>query len=285
MKIDTICPICRKDEDGGHLFFKCKYAKTVWRDLCLEHERDTLAPLLSPWDVTSTILQLKGSKPVRVVILMWFLWSERNAVRENGHGRSAEILARSIRIYSEEIIRGSTRQGQARERRTDKWHRSPAGVLKLNCDASYKAAERSGSWGFVTRDNDGDVVMTGRGRINHLLSPFQAEVIACLQGIQTALNLGIGKLILETDALLIKQALASTEVCDRPEEGLVNELKFLVSTNFIHFECVFQGRDCNRVAHELASLGYDCVEGNELISSSIPEHIAVIVAADLSADK
>ena len=43
--------------------------------------------------------------------------------------------------------------------------------------------------------------------------------------------------------------------------------------------------DCNRVAHELASLGYDCVEGNELISSSIPEHIAVIVAADLSADK
>jgi len=127
--------------------------------------------------------------------------------------------------------------------------------------------------------------MTGRGRINHLLSSFQAEVIACLQGIQTALNLGIGKLILETDALLIKQALASTEVCDRREEGLVNELKFLVSTSFIHFECVFRGRDCNRVAHELASLGYDCVEGNELISSSIPEHIAVIVAADLSADK
>jgi hypothetical protein len=61
----------------------------------------------------------------------------------------------------------------------------------------------------------------------------------------------------------------------------VNELKFLVSTNFIHFECVFQGRDSNRVAHELASLGYDCVEGNELISSSIPEHIAVIVGADL----
>ena len=48
---------------------------------------------------------------------------------------------------------------------------------------------------------------------------------------------------------------------------------------------MFQGRDCNRVAHELASLGYDCVEGNELISSSIPDHIVVIVAADLSADK
>jgi hypothetical protein len=27
--------------------------------------------------------------------------------------------------------------------------------------------------------------------------------------------------------------------------------------------------------------GYDCVEGNELISGSIPEHIVVIVAADL----
>ena len=48
MKIDTIFPICRKDEDGGHLFFKCKYAKTVWRDICLEHERGHLSPFAFP---------------------------------------------------------------------------------------------------------------------------------------------------------------------------------------------------------------------------------------------
>lgn len=154
----------------------------------------------------------------------------------------------------------------------------------MNCDASFRASDQSGSWGFVIRDSDGEVILTGRGRINHLLSAFQAEVIACLHGVQAALNIGIGKLILETDALLIKQALESPEAYDRPEEGLVNELQFLVSTNFIQFECVSYGRDCNRVAHELASSGYNCVEGQELLSNSIPDHIAVIVAADLVAD-
>jgi hypothetical protein len=94
---------------------------------------------------------MKGSKPVKVVILIWFLWTERNAARENGHGRSAKILARRIRIYSKEIIRESTRQGQARDRRADKWHRPPVGVLKLNCDASYKVVERSEAGDLLSR--------------------------------------------------------------------------------------------------------------------------------------
>jgi hypothetical protein len=32
LKIDTVCPICgREDEDGAHLFFKCKLARNVLR--------------------------------------------------------------------------------------------------------------------------------------------------------------------------------------------------------------------------------------------------------------
>jgi len=42
--------------------------------------------------------------------------------------------------------------------------------------------------------------------VNHLLNALQAELIACLQGVQAASNLGIGHLILETDALMVKQA-------------------------------------------------------------------------------
>jgi ribonuclease HI len=61
------------------------------------------------------------------------------------------------------------------------------------------------------RDHDGDVVVTGRGRLNFVLSAFQAELIACMQGVQAAQNLGIGRLILETDALMIKQAMSSDE--------------------------------------------------------------------------
>jgi hypothetical protein len=42
-----------------------------------------------------------------------------------------------------------------------KWSKPPEGFLKLNCDASFIQETMAGSWGFLIRDHDGDVVMTG----------------------------------------------------------------------------------------------------------------------------
>jgi len=37
VKVDTLCPMCKRlDEDCGHLFFKCKYAKLCWRLMNME---------------------------------------------------------------------------------------------------------------------------------------------------------------------------------------------------------------------------------------------------------
>jgi hypothetical protein len=41
----------------------------------------------------------------------------------------------------------------------------------------------------------------------------------------------------------------------------VNELKASVDSNFSSFVCLFKRRECNRAAHALAELGYECVEG------------------------
>lgn len=88
-----------------------------------------------------------------------------------------------------------------------KWSKASEGFLKLNCDGSFFPDSLSGSWGFLIRDQDGDVIMVCRGRINHALSAFHAELITCLQGIQVASDLGIGNLILETDASNVQQVL------------------------------------------------------------------------------
>lgn len=60
----------------------------------------------------------------------------------------------------------------------------PDNVLKLNTDGSFWPNEKAGSWGFLIRDRDGDVIMTGRDKVDNLLNAFQSELIACLQGIQ-----------------------------------------------------------------------------------------------------
>ena len=95
--------------------------------------------------------------------------------------------------------------------------------------------------------------------------------------------MGIGNLVLETDALEVRQALYSNDFNASVAGGLVAELKFLVHVNFNCFQCLCVPRECNRVAHEIAASGYECDEGVEQILSSLPERINVIVADDLSA--
>ena len=115
-----------------------------------------------------------------------------------------------------------------------------------------------------------------------MLSAFQAELIACMQGVQAALNLGISRLLLETDALMIVQAMNS-DVFDAMAEGVtLEELKFLVRVNFSEFKCNFLSRVGNRAAHALATLGSEYVEGEALITSYVPRDVHVIVAGDLS---
>ena len=106
------------------------------------------------------------------------------------------------------------------------------------------------------------------------------ELIACMQGVQAALNLGIGRLLLETDALMIVQAM-NLDVFDAMAEGVtLEELK--VRVIFSQFKCNFLSRVGNRAAHALAALGSECVEGEELITSFVPRDVHVIVADDLS---
>jgi hypothetical protein len=67
--------------------------------------------------------------------------------------------------------------------------------------------------------------------------------------------------------------------------GLVDELRSLDRSNFIHFECIFKSRVCNAAAHALANMRYECVEGEEIIGNYVPLNVNVIVVADSSADK
>ena len=275
MKIIDKCVVCgATGEDGGHLFFKYKMAKKIWRHLSLESVRKNLADAALVRIAVLRILELEEEQKLLVITALWFIWQERNIIREEGRRRPVELIARYAKTYiHEHRLEAEREQIRASRlvRRGERWQKPPVEFLKLNCDACFKSCSSSGSWGFLIRDSDGDVVITGRGKVDQLLNAFQGELIACLQGIQTAIELGIGKLIVETDAKMVVQALSSNAFDDSAVGVLVAEIKSLASSNFISFKCVFRVRECNRAANELAKLGYDCVQGEEQITSSIRE--------------
>ena len=89
VKTDTLCSFCnRLDEDGGHLFFKCKKVKVAWRELNLEGVRCNLMAAASAREVMESILSLRGQEQLTAIMLLWMWWDERNKRREEGRSRS-----------------------------------------------------------------------------------------------------------------------------------------------------------------------------------------------------
>lgn len=93
--------------------------------------------------------------------------------------------------------------------------------------------------------------------------------------------MGIDHLILGTDALKIVQALEKVTPDLSVTDGLIEELKFLVSTSFLSFVCKHVPRSCNNRALELAALGVGCCEGSGHWSSVFPDCVIVNVVGDL----
>ena len=71
MDVDTSYFVCRRlDEDGGHLFLKCKYVKQVWCEMNLNETRECLASYGSAKEVAEHILRLDSEQQLNVLCLL-----------------------------------------------------------------------------------------------------------------------------------------------------------------------------------------------------------------------
>lgn len=108
MVLDTKCVLCnRYDEDGAHLFFKCKCARYVWAALGLDNHRSILSEKMSPLDVVKYILILKEEVQIIIVSFLWLWWQERNRVRQGDQRRSVDeisFLCQHILISARQIL-------------------------------------------------------------------------------------------------------------------------------------------------------------------------------------
>jgi hypothetical protein len=162
-----------------------------------------------------------------------------------------------------------------------KWCKPPEGWLKMNSDGALHAVRGEGSWGYVIRDETGDVIAAGAGALSHIRDALQAEVHASIRGVQVASEKGITKIILETDSLILKQALQNDSHRLSEAGGDIYELKILLMSSFDNFVCVFVPRSCNKVAHNLAAIGGLCSQGGEVHWDCTPPDVSDLVASDI----
>lgn len=113
--------------------------------------------------------------------------------------------------------------------------------VKINCDGAFTKESLTGGWGYVMRGCDGVVICSGYGRLGKVLEAYHAEIVACLQALQRATELGVQNVVLETDAMAVVEAVNSQAPDRSSASGLLWELKESLFCNFNSSSIVYIG--------------------------------------------
>jgi hypothetical protein len=168
-------------------------------------------------------------------------------------GQSREWAAESLQFCGKQ-------NDQCNKREVSAWRPPSGDILKLNIDGSFHAANKSGGWGFVIHDRDGDVRGSGAGHLSSVASAAQAEAHAC--AIQAAVAWGMTQVQIEADSQNLIRALQSKDYDLAPDGVIYRDVRLSLSLNFDKVLFSFVSRDCNKIAHCLAAYGTDRQEAS-----------------------
>ena len=123
-----------------------------------------------------------------------------------------------------------------------------AGLRLIQMVFSQKTQEREGG-GVVIRDEEGEVVEAAAGKLTRLMDALQSEVEACLAGVMLVGERGFGRIVVETDSLVLTQALKTWSHRLAATCGLICEIQSMLASEFSEFHIDYVPRSCNKVAH------------------------------------
>ena len=132
------------------------------------------------------------------------------------------------------------------------WRPPDAGSFRLNFDAG-RIGERGYGWGFVLRNQVGEILLMGVMQGDGFSEPEVEEARACLFALRSVADYGYGRLEVEGDCLnLIGRLLAKSPPNNLLGYFISDILSFLGTFDFISWHYIKRGG--NKVAHALAHL-------------------------------
>jgi ribonuclease HI len=91
------------------------------------------------------------------------------------------------------------------------WKAPTGDKLKINTDGAFDVVRKTGGWGFVVRDNTGQIRGAGAVALQLVASAGQAEAYACEEVVRSAADWGMVDVSIKTDAWNLVRALHGTE--------------------------------------------------------------------------
>lgn len=218
-------------ESDLHLFFLCPYVKAAWRS-------SDFNPLAYITQATSWLNLLRiifdahhGSyhKLSQFITCLWGLWSARNDwIFSKKYRDGGDVLRRSLDFLSitQSAMKDADIAATPALGSNVRWKAPGRSVLKLNTDTSYKPS--GAGYGFVLRDHTGHPLLSGAGKLLHIISAEHGEIMAAWRSLEQISSYWNRPIILETDCLRLICQLEDNTTNLAPTGGIVTSFqKFL----------------------------------------------------------
>lgn len=121
------------------------------------------------------------------------------------------------------------------------------------------------------------------GALYNVLDAMQAELQACLAALRCAQQMGISRVVVETDSMNLRDALTSDAFDLAPGGAFFSEARRNLALDFDVIVIRHCNRSCNSCAHELAhsSLGRD-PDQETVWFDPLPSFVTSLLARDLA---
>ncbi|PWA52088.1 hypothetical protein CTI12_AA458320 [Artemisia annua] len=251
---DGFCVHCSDPhEDVLHALFQCNRVQQVW-EAANSINISSIQSSDNVNDYFAAAVSDHENKWEAFLMICWSLWLERNRIAHGqpsqNSGQIWQSATRLLQEFKDAHISGNAQYGLNVNPLASDWQPPPNGFVKLKCDAAWLPSSKQAGLGFVARNSEGEVILSGAKHIEYSESVLIAEASAVWWAIKIAHERHLTKIEVETDSFVLYRSLLT----GRPLlqiSSMWRDIIDLTST----FECyhwAFVKRDGNAVAHSIS---------------------------------
>lgn len=163
------------------------------------------------------------------IFICWFIWKWRNKFIFDADFKGPYNASTIIFDYLLEWNNADLKPLSTASSKTEflRWQKPPTGMFKLNVDGSGNAAGMIGAGG-LKRDCDGNWCFgfsknIGQGEV------LQAEAFGLITGLQSAVDLHISHIMVETDSAVLVNLVQSSDLDMHPLGTVIASCNFLMN--------------------------------------------------------
>ncbi|KAL5808022.1 hypothetical protein ACOSQ3_028713 [Xanthoceras sorbifolium] len=261
--VDPCCSRCGDaPESSAHALFWCSSVRPIWESTVFWDVLN-LQRYISCFDLILWVfVRAKAAEFEEFCMILWGVWSERNAVFHSKSPRvSADLVSWSLSLLREfqgtQKVFGSPPPAP-RLFCSSSWSPPPAGSLKLNTDAAVKPGFSMMGSGTVVRDSQGKVVAASAKPLLGFFPAELGELLALREGLLVAKELSLSIEWVELDAANVVARVFNS--CPFSfMDPIVSDIKALFRAVGVS-NCHAIPRSRNEMAHSLASLAFSSKE-------------------------